>query len=166
MPGLIQRNPIGLLDFLGLKATGQSPTVLPDELVATVDISQLYAAARWEQIVGTTSAVNLVGFWGTTVTTVPQNELWLVDSCAISGSTLAATTAYRLRGGLITAPGGSALYKLQEQSLSYVAGERPHIGWNNIIARGGDQLGLVVDALTLGTAITFDVRLRVLRLTV
>lgn len=166
MPGLIQRNPIGLLDFLGLKSTGQSPTILPDELVATVDIASLYAAARWEQVVGTTSVANLVGFWGSANTTVPQNELWLIDQVAISGSTLAVGTAYRVRAGLITAPGGSALYAIQETSLAYAASERPHVGWQNLIARGGDQVGLVVDSLTLGTAITFDIRLRFLRLTV
>lgn len=165
MPGLIQRVPVGLLDFLGLKATGQSPTVMPDELVPTVDISQLYAAARWEQSTSTTSTVNLIGFWGTTTLTVPSGELWLVDSITATSGTLLAGTTYRLRMGLISA-NNSNPFVVSDLSQSWTAGERPFFGWRNVIARAGDQLGLVVDSLTLGTALSFDLRARVLRLTV
>lgn len=166
MPGLIQRVPVGLLDFLGLKATGQNPVVMPDELQTVVDISQLYAAARWEQFQASTNTVNLIGFWGAATLTVPSGEMWLVDSLMYTSGTLLAGTTYRLRPGLIGVQSGSQPIKVGELSQSWTAGERPFMGWGNFIARGGDQIGLVVDSLTLGTALPFDIRIRFLRLTV
>lgn len=166
MPGLIQRVPTGLLDLLGLKSTGQNPVVMPDTLQTVLELRDLYAAQRWEQFQATTNTVNLIGFWGAATLTVPAGELWLVDSLAYTSGTLLAGTTYRLRPGLLGVQSGSQPIKVGELSQSWTAGERPFFGWGNFIARGGDQIGLVVDSLTLGTGLPFDIRIRFLRLSV
>lgn len=166
MPGLIQRVPVGYLDLFGLKSSGQTPTVSPDECQPVVDITELYAAARWEQITATTNTVNLIGFWGAAALTVPSGEMWLVDRLTYTTGTLLAGTTYRLRPGMIASQSGSQPIAVGDPSQTWTAAERPFFGWGDIIARAGDQLGLVVDSLTLGTALTFDIRCRFLRLLV
>jgi hypothetical protein len=166
MPGLIQRVPTGFVDLLGLKSTGQNPTISPDELANVIDVFDLYKAARWEVLSGQTNAVNLVGFWGVTQWTVPAGELWLVDQMATSSVALPAATTYNLRQAII-APNVSAPIAISPGSSQPVAvAESACLGWGPLVMQSGQQGGIYVQGLTLGTAQTFTVRGRVLRLTV
>lgn len=71
----INRNPAGLIGFLGIKNFGQNPATLGGVLAPTWDISSLYLndAARFQMVTdGALAAGNYL------TVTPPQNEVWYV----------------------------------------------------------------------------------------
>lgn len=83
MAGRIQRASVGLLDYLGLKSSGNTPAVFPDALAGVLEQSRFYEAARSENFVQQANIlVTTNGFWGLGGA-VPENEIWLVQDATI-----------------------------------------------------------------------------------
>lgn len=83
----INRTPLGLLGFLGIKNSGQYPQRLTGELVPTWDLAQLYlnASAQYAQVVTTVNATGYVPLFA-----VPNNETWWVTDYSMDIATGAA----------------------------------------------------------------------------
>lgn len=84
-PPTINRQPVGLLDFFGLKNGGKYPQQLASTLAPTIDLLRLYEADVEEFIsdgvsVEAGTAIGNFNFGGATNRPgiVPQNELWHV----------------------------------------------------------------------------------------
>jgi len=69
----IQRVPRGLLDILGLKATGDTPHQLAQEISGGLDITPLYLQDQLRSITGFIAGV--AGGYNL-VSTVPNGEMW------------------------------------------------------------------------------------------
>lgn len=72
----INRLPVGLSQLLQIKAGGNTPPILNDELRGVIDLSDFYLANKEQTWTALQNNVN-ARFTGPTVT-VPNNELWLV----------------------------------------------------------------------------------------
>lgn len=72
----INRIPLGLIGFLGIKNFGQYPQNLTRDLVPTWDVGNLYlnSSATYLQVVST---INATGY--TIVFSAPQNESWWIS---------------------------------------------------------------------------------------
>lgn len=78
-PFTIQRLPKGLLDFLAMKGSGQTPTELEDRLRSVIDTTPLYLADRQAGLITSTPNIAADGqnFFVSTIGTVPNGEVWL-----------------------------------------------------------------------------------------
>jgi len=87
----IQRSPKGLLDFLGLKATGDAPHTLQQSIGASVSLDRMYLADR---IVNTTQNVTITaaGYFTPTSAIVPPGELWFPTAIRCAATNAAGTT--------------------------------------------------------------------------
>ena len=89
-PPVINRQPVGLLDFFGLKNGGQYPQQLATTLAPTIDLLRLYEADVEEFIsdgvsVAAGGALGDFDFGGASSRPgiVPQNELWHIHHFAL-----------------------------------------------------------------------------------
>lgn len=98
---VINRQPVGLLDFFGLKNGGQYPQSLGTTLAPTIDLLRLYEADTEEFIsdgvsVAAGGALGDFDFGAVAARPgiVPQNELWHVLDYALQLSVPAACTMW------------------------------------------------------------------------
>lgn len=167
MPSQVNRVPPGLLSLLGIKASGQNPSILPDTLTPTLELLDLYMAGNAQEVVASTSAVNLVGIWGVASLQPGPGELYLVERMSVSTTTaLAAGTTYEVQPMLYEASTGARRYTVGPRVGATVgqvfctASERP------FIVTPGYRLGAFVSVATLGVAQQFAVAVRYVPLTV
>lgn len=159
--GRIQRSPTGLLDFLGMQSSGQQPTVFPESLQGTVDLSPLYLAERQTWSVHSTAAINAIGLWGASGSIVPNGQLWIAQqiSC-VRTLPLGAGTTLRYRLAIYEANTTTpiAIGPVQD---STAAGEIPYLGWDGpIVIKGGYGIAVVVMGGTFGVPPTLYVSFR------
>jgi hypothetical protein len=83
----INKLPLGLLGFLGIKNGGRYPQDIADVLAPTWDMRELYTYGNSE-IDNVLVALNALG--SQTYTTVPNGEAWLVLQQAAASDTLTA----------------------------------------------------------------------------
>jgi hypothetical protein len=85
----INRTPLGLLGFLGIKNSGQYPQRLTGELVPTWDLAQLYlnASAQYAQIVTTITGTGYLPLFA-----APNGETWWITDYSADVATGAAET--------------------------------------------------------------------------
>jgi len=92
----IQRYPTGLIDLLGMRATGDTPFQLGQATIGTVDLTDYYLTDR---VVGLglqlPAAIAATGFVAAVGSTVPTGQLWQVYSAAMIVPALAAATALK-----------------------------------------------------------------------
>jgi len=104
----LNRHPLGILDFLGIKNGGQYPVTLGQQLAPTWDLSRFYLdnAATQTRTTGTlTNAAR-----GTTIAVgaaVPAGQIWYVDLVSFTTALFAAGQSCRVsfyiqRAGLST----------------------------------------------------------------
>lgn len=95
-PQDIQRLPAGLIDLLGMRATGQTPATLAQSTQPTLDLFNLYAQDRRITQSGSPGVAPTVGGWLPIVTfsaVVPAGKLWLLfHASAIVPAAAAATS--------------------------------------------------------------------------
>ena len=95
MAGLftIQRVPKALLDFLGLKGSGQTPTDLESQLRSVVNCTPFYLADRAAGIITNTGnfAADGTQAFATSVATVPAGEAWIPICCSMQRDTAGLT---------------------------------------------------------------------------
>lgn len=167
MPGLIQRVPLGLIDFLGLQSSGGNPTVLPDQLSSILDLTPFYLANRWEALQTTTAAISTLGATVVSVLTVPAGQIWYCDQFQIAGSTnVTAATAIRVKLGVIDVQ-TTGIIAMSPNSVSGAAGERLSLGFGRELIMQANQAPCVyVESVTGAPAVQVDVSLRFARLRV
>lgn len=166
------RYPLGLLGLLDAKVRGQTPAELTSYTQATVDISQFLLAQSAEVLVDDTIAIVANANFGANGTlTVPQDEVWYVHGYTVRSQTnLAAGTTVRFqplyRTTLAQGTATAGLFAIGDRVTATV-GERPAAGnVQPFLMAPGDQLGLLVAELVVGTAPLMTLFAKVSRLRV
>jgi hypothetical protein len=92
-PFTIQRLPKGLLDFLSMKGSGQTPTELESALRSVIDTTPLYLADRQASLITNTGNIVADGTqaFASTVGTVPNGEVWMPIAASMSRATAGLT---------------------------------------------------------------------------
>lgn len=92
-PQDIQRYPRGLIDLLGMRATGETPHQLAMSTSPQLELLDFYLADRCVGVTFTGSAaVTALGNLTFTGSTVPQGEMWLLYEATVFLSPCAAAT--------------------------------------------------------------------------
>jgi hypothetical protein len=115
-PFTIQRFPKGLLDFLGMKGSGRTPSELEAELRSVIDSTPLYLSDRAAGIVSNTGnmAADGVQAFASAVATVPAGEIWIPLNCSLQRDTAGLTagnsfefyiTLFQAQFGRVILPG-------------------------------------------------------------
>lgn len=150
----IQRYPTGLIDLLGMRATGETPHTLAGQIGANIDVSELYLYDRRQTSVGQSPvAIGALGFLANTtgVTTIPQGEMYLVYDCSLRVPPIAAATALTVSLVVQRSAGGtSAWFPLTEQ-LVLPASTGGLVGYrrnNPILLKPGDVFGTYCASIT------------------
>ena len=163
----IQRLPKGLIDLLGMRATGDTPHQLAQSTIAQLEVTDYYLSDR---VVGLSvqpaAALAATGFSLGVGSAVPAGEQWMVYSAAIIVPTIAAATA--LKTSLVIRRAFAAYQVLvatpqipaSEGFIGGVTFERP------MVMRSGDDLGCFTVNLTGVPASTPTLYLAFARLTV
>lgn len=147
----IQRPAIGLLDLFGLKATGDSPHMLGQEIRATVEVGNLYLLDRMLFDVRATAVAPVaVGFLGLTINTgPPPGALWLLYSASLQVSQTAAATGISMMP--VIRRGLGALYEGLTAPMLLGASQGGIMGglfYNApIIMRPNDSLGVFTSSV-------------------
>lgn len=161
-PLTIQRVPRGLLDFLGLRGSGQLPSELAPSIYGMVDTTVLYAlpTLRW---VNSQNAAANTSWLKYCTQTVPSTEMWVVCSCWATATTGAATTIQAVRPALRRAAGGAFdnyIDALQQTPIAINSDVR--YGWTfpygQLVMSAGDTIGLALQGIAGGvSAVSFGV---------
>lgn len=165
MPSLINRVPPGLLSLLGIKAMGQNPVVLTDELRPTIELLDFYAGANAIRLNGSTGNLTGVGLFQISALQPPTGEIWLIHSCFFrTNAVLAAATTIRGRAVVHDVSLGVPVYA-DSGTLSGTTAEQPSMGWGRpVIIQPGYGVGVWLDAAVIGTAPTVRFDAMLLRL--
>jgi hypothetical protein len=153
-PQDIQRYPTGLIDLLGMRATGQTPSQLAGEISGSIEVGELYLFNRRVTQVGQSPvAIGAVGFLANTTgaTVVPQGEMWVLFDCTMRVPVIAAATALNL--SLVVqrpADGTSAWFMLTEE-LRLTASTGGLAGYRHskpMLLQPGDTFGTYATLVT------------------
>lgn len=120
MPAL-NRQPMGLLDFMGIKNGGENPRDLSTTLAGTVDLMGLYTVpyAAISVAAGSLTAAGTLLLFGPALAT--DIEGWIVHNCSVYVDAAGAGDAVTLVGG-ITDPQNNFVAVTQHLSLSVAWG--------------------------------------------
>jgi len=91
--GLIQRVPVGVLQFLGLRNGGETPKTFGSEVLPILDTTPFYAAEDLQQTIQTDAATNVAG--SGSFVDVPAGEAWLIVAVGGIWSTFTAGSVFR-----------------------------------------------------------------------
>jgi hypothetical protein len=104
---------------------------------------------------------------------VPPGEIWLVKHLSVRSGTLLAATEYQFTLGFLSPlpgiAGASVWHEVQNPVAvgSWTAGMIAAAGcWDPFVMTSGDQVGVLIHRLALGTADNFFVSMRAVRLTI
>lgn len=120
----IQRFPVGLLELLGMKGTGDTPHTLGDNIGASVDIMSMYLAQRRVTVSAQTSiAMTGNGTFNATGLAVPSGEIWFVYNVSVRLTpNTAVATAIRFWAAFVR-PSASGVYHPLTDVVSVGAGD-------------------------------------------
>ena len=118
-PQDIQRFPKGLIDLLGMRATGDTPHQLAQQLLPVLDQLDYYLFDRLEVLIAPTSiAVPGIGNVTFVGTTVPQNQLWMLYDYSVILPTTAAASAIKATPGVFRGGNGATGFVALVDQLS------------------------------------------------
>lgn len=143
----IQRYPTGLIDLLGMRATGETPHQLDGNIGADIDVTDLYLFDRRVTQVGQSPvAIGAIGFLAnsTGATTIPQGEMWLLYDCSLRVPAIAAATALTLSLVVQRSSGGTSAWLPLTDQLVLPASTGGLIGYRRdapVLLQAGDQFG-------------------------
>lgn len=157
-PLTIQRIPRGVLDFLGLRGTGDLPNNIAEAISGSVDLSSLYALNVLISVHQVSGAIGLGLNPATTPMTVPNGEMWVVMQTGALVTTVAASTCtWALVYDRAVFTGGSSAYHYLSQSIDMAASQVRAAGvtfqFGQLCLNPGDRLGIQSQAQA-GTAPT------------
>lgn len=128
-PQDIQRYPRGLIDLLGMRATGETPHKLAQENSGTLEMLEFYlndrmvpnaaAAAAPPAAIGSVQIPGLV---------VPDRELWLVSEMTFYIAAIAVATALKFTGGVLRNRGSGNVFSALVPSITVPAQEAGYVG--------------------------------------
>lgn len=161
----INKQPNGLLGFLGIKNGGRAPDALIPGLGANWDISQFYLAqdARYDVQPGTFAATGGVAVW-----TVPVGEVWYILAMGVR-VTPTINESVRITCCAISPPATATIFvPVGPQSNSRYENTAPTVDSaafahadRVFTMRAGDGLGFTVDEYTAaGASLPFNAYLR------
>lgn len=169
-PQDIQRYPRGLIDLLGMRATGDTPHLLSNETTPAIDLLDFYLADRCiGQTFTASGVVAALGNLTFTGAVVPNGEMWLLYEATVFTGVCAAATSCtvvpfmaRSQSGLAQAIaiGAPLAAGLAGSALGGQIFERPRV------LMPGNQFGLQITAITGAPAVTPILNLYFARLTV
>lgn len=183
MPLRINRVARGLLSFLDSKTAGQPPQSLNDFIQCGIDLTEFFSSAQLVDmfgqvaaastgVVGIALASNFMGAGGGAFA-VPAGEVWLVRHVTARTGTLAAATTYNYTIGFqSTLPGiaGAATWHGLANQIAvgtFGTGQQATSSvWEPFVMQAGDQLGVHIGIVTVGTAETIQMTCRAMRLLV
>jgi hypothetical protein len=147
----IQRFPSGLLDLLGMQSTGDTPHVLNESLISTVDIQDLYLSERLKgRNDGGSVPITTTGYIaGGSSGVVPATEAWQVYG--ISATSVPCTVATAAKGSLVIFRQNPGLIQILPVNWAVLAGELIGVGMvfeRPTIMRPGDLVSLYVTSIT------------------
>lgn len=153
-PLTIQRFPTGLLDLLGMQASGDTPRELAPEVRSTLDVYKFFASGRLEQATsgGVALTAGIPGVYQFSGTNVPTSQIWLVESVVITTTLVApAATTWRLVPAIYRGSALPTYFFPIGPAGTYAANERPLLGASYttpLLLLPGDGVGVFVEAST------------------
>lgn len=161
-PLTIQRFPTGLLGLLGTQASGDTPTLLNEQVAAIIDLLPFYSVNARVSFVG--SEANLSGpgnsyFGGVgKAQAVQPGEMWLVHQFCVKTTTAVGAGMTGVFSPGITRGGtGPSAVITFGVSKSVVAGDLFNVGVyfdTPLVALPGDVFGVTIDQMTGAGPIT------------
>lgn len=128
-PQDIQRYPRGLIDLLGMRATGDTPHKLAPEISGGIEMLELYVNDRMIPNASAGAApVAALGNYQIPGLVVPDRELWLIFELTFYIGTIAAATALRYTGGILRARGSGNVFSALLPQVAVAAGEQGNVG--------------------------------------
>jgi hypothetical protein len=107
----IQRQPRALLDWLGMKGSGDTPHTLADYLQSTMEVGGLFLQDRALSIIDNTGNISTNG-WSTPASAnsvCPAGEMWIINSLTVyRTSALPAATGWTAWAGVYRIYNGSS----------------------------------------------------------
>jgi hypothetical protein len=160
-PQDIQRVPRGLIDLLGMRATGQTPAQLGGDIRGSLELLEFYLNERTRVLQGTSGTIVAPGISVVTGSTVPQGQLWLLFQISLSSGLSAAGQGAILTGGVLRNPSGINPYFALTDPFTWGAVQAVGTGKTfarPVIMQPGDQLAIRTSAiLTAAPAIAVTV---------
>ena len=156
-PQDIQRYPKGLIDLLGMRATGETPHTLGQDIRGSLELLDLYVIDRCVEISGSTGiAVPGVGVQTFASGTVPAGELWLLYQVSFTMPTVAAAATIRSAFGVQRSQ--STCITLQDCTTPLLAAadaiDLGHTFERPLVMRPGDGLACKTIVFTGAPAVT------------
>lgn len=153
----INRQPAGVLGFLGIKNFGRNPETLGNTLAPVWDYTDFYleAAAQISQISGTWDAAGTLGIF-----TPPAGEVWFVSHFGLRTDVIGGRTV----NGVLTVSktNGIGVVPLSQNGASATtATDRVTLAMNRpIILQPGEELGAFVNHFVgaAGLVVNYAVR--------
>lgn len=125
----IQRYPRGLIDLLGMRATGETPHKLGQENIGTLEMLEFYLNDRMTPNASASAAPPAaIGNVQITGLTVPDRELWLVFELTAYVAAIAAATRLVFTGGVLRNRGSGNVYSALTDSIVVPALEAGYVG--------------------------------------
>jgi len=149
----IQRYPTGLIDLLGMRATGETPHNLAQDISASVDALDFYLWDRRVTLVGQSPvAISAVGWLANTTgaTTIPQGEMWMLYDCSLRLPPIAAATAISISLVVQRQGPAAAWFPLTEEMVlpASTGGLRGFKRDQPLLLQPGDQFGTYCSSIT------------------
>jgi hypothetical protein len=145
----IQRFPKGLLDFLGLKATGDTPHTLEGSVRGQINLDRYYLVDR---VVAIQPSVTITanGFFTAAVATVPPGEMWLPLGLRISATFAALTSMQWCPSTRRALGGGQMMLTNFISAIASVTNECTYT-WGELVPfMPGDAFGVYAQQTVLG----------------
>jgi len=161
-PQDIQRYPRGLIDLLGMRATGDTPHQLAAQTMPQIDLLDFYLNDRLEVLSQTIAAAPAaLGNFQFQNSAVPQGQMWAVYDIAVNcGGVVAAATSITFSpvvfrnqsivGNAVIA-GPTATATAGQNILSGSHYERP------VLVLPGQSFGVQVQAITGAPGVPFQI---------
>lgn len=151
-PQDIQRYPRGLIDLLGMRATGETPHKLAQDMSGVLELLELYLNDRLTPN-ASASAGNIIATGDVPITglTVPEREMWLIWEMTLTTGLFAAATAANVTGGLLRNRGSGNVFTALTPTQKVVAAEQACVGSKfdrPVIALPGNVAACRVSAIT------------------
>jgi hypothetical protein len=149
-PQDIQRVPRGLIDLLGMRATGQTPAQLDATVNGQIELLEFYLNERFVIATQTGSIVISPGLTGFNSLTVPNGQLWLLYQMTFSSVSSAAGTGAICTGGITRQYLTGGNYFALTNVFEWGPLAQLNIGANftrPVIMQPGDQVNLRTSAI-------------------
>lgn len=152
----INRAPLGLLGFLGIKNFGRNPEAMSGVLAPTWPLDRLYLAssATIGPVVTSALSIGVNSVW-----TVPQNEVWWVESVSVrSTAALGAGSFIRLQV-LTIDQGANVVQPRGGNSIAFQAAEFIFYGNSDgYYVMPGSEIGFGVIGSNIADVLTMEIK--------